>query len=68
MTESATRRLLVELAASLYARGYSVGSAGNISARLGDGYLITPTKLEPRPARSDPAVEARCGVPPRRRR
>lgn len=43
MTESATRRLLVELAASLYARGYSVGSAGNISARLGDGYLITPT-------------------------
>lgn len=43
MTEIATRRLLVELAASLYARGYSVGSAGNISARLADGYLITPT-------------------------
>ena len=43
MTEIATRRLLVELAASLYTRGYSVGSAGNISARLADGYLITPT-------------------------
>ncbi len=43
MTESETRRLLVELAASLFARGFSVGSAGNISVRLPDGYLITPT-------------------------
>ena len=31
--------LLVELGASLFARGYSVGSAGNISVRLPDGYL-----------------------------
>jgi len=43
MTEIETRRLLVELAASLFARGFSVGSAGNISVRLPDGYLITPT-------------------------
>jgi ribulose-5-phosphate 4-epimerase/fuculose-1-phosphate aldolase len=43
MTEDDTRHLLVELAASLYARGFSVGSAGNISVRLTDGYLITPT-------------------------
>jgi ribulose-5-phosphate 4-epimerase/fuculose-1-phosphate aldolase len=43
MTESETRHLLVELAASLFARGFSVGSAGNISVRLPDGYLITPT-------------------------
>jgi 3-dehydro-4-phosphotetronate decarboxylase len=43
MTENETRRLLVELAASLFARGFSVGSAGNISVRLEDGYLITPT-------------------------
>ena len=43
MTEIETRRLLVGLAASLYARGYSVGSAGNISVRMLDGYLITPT-------------------------
>ncbi|MGC8524650.1 MAG: aldolase [Acidibrevibacterium sp.] len=41
--EGATRALLVELAASLFARGFSVGSAGNISVRLADGYLITPT-------------------------
>jgi ribulose-5-phosphate 4-epimerase/fuculose-1-phosphate aldolase len=43
MTESETRALLVDLAASLFARGFSVGSAGNISVRLNDGYLITPT-------------------------
>ncbi|SAL77443.1 aldolase [Caballeronia peredens] len=28
---------------SLYERRYTVGSAGNISARLADGWLITPT-------------------------
>ena len=44
MTEADTRRLLVDLAASLFNRGFSVGSAGNISVRLDDGgYLITPT-------------------------
>jgi 3-dehydro-4-phosphotetronate decarboxylase len=43
MTETDIRQLLVELAASLFARGFSVGSAGNISVRLQDGYLITPT-------------------------
>jgi 3-dehydro-4-phosphotetronate decarboxylase len=43
MTEDDTRHLLVELAASLFARGFSVGSAGTIRVRLDDGYLITPT-------------------------
>ncbi len=43
MTENELRDLLVELGASLFARGYSVGSAGNISVRLPDGYLMTPT-------------------------
>lgn len=47
------RVLLSELAASLFTRGFSVGSAGNISARLPDGYLMTPTnsslgRLDPR--------------------
>jgi 3-dehydro-4-phosphotetronate decarboxylase len=41
--EHDTRILLSELAASLFARGFSVGSAGNISVRLPDGYLMTPT-------------------------
>jgi ribulose-5-phosphate 4-epimerase/fuculose-1-phosphate aldolase len=43
MTEAELRELLVDLGASLFARGYSVGSAGNISVRLPDGYLMTPT-------------------------
>jgi len=43
VTEAETRDQLVEFAASLFVRGYSVGSAGNISVRLSDGYLMTPT-------------------------
>jgi 3-dehydro-4-phosphotetronate decarboxylase len=43
MTEIETRQLLTDLAASLFARGFSVGSAGNISVKVDDGYLITPT-------------------------
>jgi ribulose-5-phosphate 4-epimerase/fuculose-1-phosphate aldolase len=43
MTERDILDQMVELASSLFARGFSVGSAGNISARLADGYLITPT-------------------------
>ncbi len=44
MNEADTRALLVRLAGSLFARGFSVGSAGNISTRLEEGgYLITPT-------------------------
>ena len=43
MIEQALRDQLVDLAASLFARGFSVGSAGNISAKLPDGYLMTPT-------------------------
>jgi len=43
VSETELRTLLVTLAASLFARGYSVGSAGNISVRLVDGFLMTPT-------------------------
>ena len=44
MTEDDLRALLVDLARSLFERGFSVGSAGNISARLpGGGFLMTPT-------------------------
>lgn len=41
--ESALREEICRIGASLYQRGYTVGSAGNISARLDDGWLITPT-------------------------
>jgi ribulose-5-phosphate 4-epimerase/fuculose-1-phosphate aldolase len=43
MSEQALREELVALGASLFQRGFSVGSAGNISVRLPDGYLMTPT-------------------------
>ncbi|WP_431284166.1 aldolase [Humitalea sp. 24SJ18S-53] len=43
MTEARIRDDLCRFGASLFARGYSVGSAGNISVRLDDGYLMTPT-------------------------
>ncbi|CAD0186499.1 3-oxo-tetronate 4-phosphate decarboxylase [Ruegeria sp. THAF57] len=41
--ESALRQQMSELCASLFARGFSVGTAGNVSARLDDGILMTPT-------------------------
>ena len=41
--ESRIREQICATGASLYQRGYTVGAAGNISARLGDGFLITPT-------------------------
>nr|WP_319483712.1 aldolase [uncultured Cohaesibacter sp.] len=44
MTDQAYREQLVELGASLFNRGYSVGSGGNISLKLPDGnFLFTPT-------------------------
>ena len=41
--ESQLREEMCTVGASLYQRGHTVGSAGNISARLPDGWLITPT-------------------------
>lgn len=41
--EAALREDLCRVGASLYTRGYVHASAGNLSARLGDGFLITPT-------------------------
>lgn len=43
MAESDLRDQLVERGRSLYDRGYAHGSSGNLSARLDDGILITPT-------------------------
>lgn len=41
--ESRVREEICTIGASLYHRGYTVGTAGNISARVDDGWLITPT-------------------------
>ena len=42
-SEAALRDEICRVGESLFNRGYTVGSAGNISARLPDGWLITPT-------------------------
>lgn len=43
MNENRLRDQMTELGRSLYERGLTFGSAGNLSARLDDGFLITPT-------------------------
>jgi 3-dehydro-4-phosphotetronate decarboxylase len=43
MTESQAREEICRVGKSLFDRGYVHATAGNISVRLDDGYLITPT-------------------------
>jgi 3-dehydro-4-phosphotetronate decarboxylase len=43
MNETAAREHIARIGESLYARGLAHGSAGNISVRLGEALLITPT-------------------------
>jgi ribulose-5-phosphate 4-epimerase/fuculose-1-phosphate aldolase len=43
MTEAGLRETMVRLSRSLFERRFTVGSSGNISARLPDGFLVTPT-------------------------
>jgi len=45
MRESSLRDAICNLGASLFARGLTFGSSGNISARLEDGWLMTPTNV-----------------------
>jgi 3-dehydro-4-phosphotetronate decarboxylase len=69
MTETQARVEICRIGRSLFARGYVHGAAGNISVRLDDGYLITPTDaclgyLEPDAlARVDPAGQHIRGPP-----
>jgi ribulose-5-phosphate 4-epimerase/fuculose-1-phosphate aldolase len=42
-TESQVREEICRVGRSLFERGYVHATAGNISVRLADGYLITPT-------------------------
>ena len=41
--ENAQRDKIARLSRSLYERGLTAGSSGNVSVRLGDGWLLTPT-------------------------
>ncbi len=43
MSESALREEICHCGQSLYQRGLATGSSGNISVRLDDGWLLTPT-------------------------
>ena len=43
MTENQTREEICRVGKSLFDRGYAHATAGNISVRLDDGFLITPT-------------------------
>lgn len=43
MTENALRDLIADFGKSMFDRGLTAGSSGNISVRLDDGWLLTPT-------------------------
>jgi ribulose-5-phosphate 4-epimerase/fuculose-1-phosphate aldolase len=58
--EQALRQEICTIGRLLYGRGYTVGSAGNISARLDDGWLITPT--DACLGRLDPAAIAKVDL------
>jgi 3-dehydro-4-phosphotetronate decarboxylase len=46
MRETDARETLVRYGKSLYSRGYTCGTSGNLSVRLGDdGYLMSPTNV-----------------------
>jgi 3-dehydro-4-phosphotetronate decarboxylase len=70
MSEAQLRLDLVRLAKSLFDRGLTPGSSGNISVKLGDGFLFTPTNaclgfLEPeRLAKLDAEGRHVSGDPP----
>lgn len=69
-SDSAARDALVMHGRSLFERGYSCGSSGNLSVRLADGFLVTPTnsclgRLDPgRISRLDPDGGHTDGDPP----
>jgi 3-dehydro-4-phosphotetronate decarboxylase len=45
MTETSLRESIVRYGRSMFERGLTFGSSGNISARLDDGWLMTPTNV-----------------------
>lgn len=59
MSDSRLREQIVELGRSLFDRGLTMGSSGNISARIDDGWLMTPTNACL--GRLDPARLTRLG-------
>ena len=70
MNETAARDAIVDRGRSLYERGYAHGSSGNLSVRVADGILVTPTgsslgRLDPaRISKVAPDGRALSGDPP----
>ncbi len=60
MTETKSREEIAKLAKSMYERGLTFGSSGNISVRLDDGWLMTPTGVSM--AEIDPGRIAKLDV------
>jgi 3-dehydro-4-phosphotetronate decarboxylase len=54
MSEPTEREAICTIGASIFARGLTAGSSGNISLRLDDGWLMTPTNASL--GRLDPAL------------
>jgi ribulose-5-phosphate 4-epimerase/fuculose-1-phosphate aldolase len=59
MQESALREQICDLGRSIFERGLTHGSTGNISARCADGWLLTPTGSNL--GRLDPARLSKLG-------
>lgn len=70
MSEDALRADIVRFGRSLFERGLTAGSSGNISVRLDDGFLATPTNsclgfLQPEAlSRLGPDGRLQSGAPP----
>ena len=45
MSDAKIREEICELGRSIFARGLTAGSSGNISVRVADGFLMTPTNV-----------------------
>ena len=59
MSEAEDREAICAIGASIFARGLTAGSSGNISLRSGEGWLMTPTGSSL--GRLDPARLSRLG-------
>jgi ribulose-5-phosphate 4-epimerase/fuculose-1-phosphate aldolase len=70
MSEATAREAICAIGASIFARGLTAGSSGNISVRIGEGWLMTPTnaslgRLDPaRLSKLDPEGRLISGDPP----
>src|SRR5213080_646100 len=70
MSEASEREAICQIGASIFARGLTAGSSGNISMRTEEGWLMTPTnaslgRLDPaRLSKLDPGGRLISGDPP----